>query len=86
MGDTPLSPAIAAGERHTGARVAAQQNDWPRALISKMALLLLIKLIALGGLWWWFFSPSHRPPANGAAVASRFLSESKPASSGAQSP
>jgi ABC-type sugar transport system permease subunit len=39
---------------------AAAPLPWRRVLRRHLALLLVIKFVALAMLWAWFFSPAHR--------------------------
>lgn len=54
---------------------------WRAPLRREIALLLLLKLLALGALWWFFFSPAHHTAVD-AAAASRRLGIEGPAALG----
>ena len=50
---------------------------WRRVLRRHLAVLLVIKLVALAMLWVWFFSPAHRMLVD-ARAAERQLALARP--------
>jgi hypothetical protein len=61
-------------KNHTPAsRAAAPSVRWRGALRRHVAVLLLMKIVALALLWVLFFSPAHRAPVDGAAVSRHLL-------------
>lgn len=62
-----------------GCPAQAQDLLWPKAMLRRVILALVVKVLALGALWWWFFSPTHRPAASASAVAQHVLSSGSPA-------
>jgi hypothetical protein len=54
----------------------------PLSLRRKMAVILVIKLIALMGIYWLFFGPAHRVKIDPDQVQTRFYSGDVGKSSG----
>jgi hypothetical protein len=52
------------------------------SLRRKVAVILVIKLIALMGIYWLFFSPAHRVKVDPDQVQTRFYSDDVGSSSG----